>query len=276
MSQSSGKKIVIAFVVLLIMALAGVLVYYLARDHFAPAAPSPEPPPAEAQDAGPPDQAMATPPAESPPATPETVRPDDGSIREQAGKLSDDPEFARWLGTEHMLGKFVAVVELISRGESPGKLLHFMEPEGKFAVIERGDEEFLDPRSYRRYDLAAQVFASLDARKCAGLIEALSPHLEAKYREMAKPEDTFRAALTRAMIELLKVPAVEREIPLQRIAVTLKIAIPELEAMSAAQKHLFRMGPVNITKVQAKLREIGRHLGLSAELDPVRPIEIAP
>lgn len=272
--MSWEKRVMVAFVVLVFMALVGVLVYYLVRDRLVDQADSPVPPPEAASDAGTVDATGEQPPEATQPKTPGALSPDDDSIRKMVTKFSKNQEVARWLGTEHLLGKFVAVIELISRGESPGKLLHFMEPEGKFAVIERGEEEFLDPSSYRRYNLVAKAFASLDAQKCAALIQGLSPHLEAKYREMAKPGENFRTALTRAMVELLRVPAVEQEIPLERISVTLKIAIPELEAMSAAQKHLFRMGPVNIIRIQTKLLEIGRALGLSAELDSIRPITL--
>jgi len=55
---------------------------------------------------------------------------------------------------------------------------------------------------------------------------------------------------------------VEADIELAREEVNLKFADTELEGMSAAQKHLFRMGPDNIRRVQAKLEKLRATLGL--------------
>jgi hypothetical protein len=78
------------------------------------------------------------------------------------------------------------------------------------------------------------------------------------------------------MAGLLAVPAIEGDIALERIEVNCKLADPQLEAMSEAQKHLFRMGPENIYKVHAKLRELGRALGIARTLENVRPIAPTP
>jgi hypothetical protein len=42
-----------------------------------------------------------------------------------------------------------------------------------------------------------------------------------------------------------------------------QFADPELEARSASEKHLLRMGPENMRKVQVKLSELAGALGLS-------------
>jgi hypothetical protein len=40
---------------------------------------------------------------------------------------------------------------------------------------------------------------------------------------------------------------------------------PDLENLTAAQKHLLRMGPENIRVIQAKLREIAQALGFEIQ-----------
>ncbi len=79
---------------------------------------------------------------------------------------------------------------------------------------------------------------------------------------MGYPEEDFDKTLTVAIVELLKVPVVEGEILLEATVASYKMADPELENLSEAQKHLIRMGPENVRKIQAKLRKIGLALGI--------------
>jgi hypothetical protein len=43
---------------------------------------------------------------------------------------------------------------------------------------------------------------------------------------------------------------------------------PELESLSQAQKHLLRMGPENILRIQSKLRELAKALGIASSKLP--------
>ncbi|MEJ2700374.1 MAG: DUF3014 domain-containing protein, partial [Desulfuromonadales bacterium] len=59
---------------------------------------------------------------------------------------------------------------------------------------------------------------------------------------------------------LLAAPEVQGPIRVVRPSVRYKFADPDLEALSAGQKILIRMGPDNAAKVKAKLREIRQEL----------------
>ena len=264
--KPASRTRVIAFLAFLVV--VGVVVSALLYLKGAPEEPAVQP---AGQEAASPEtiEALPTlppPEAEERPSEKSALKPTDAQVREWAGSLSKNAEYLRWVAIKHLLGKFVAVVENISTGQSPAKLLSFMEPEGRFAVFEKKEKEFVDPKGYRRYDRLVGAFVSINTSRCARLLHKLDPWLNRKYRELGNPELDFRGALQKAMAEMLRVPIVEGDIPLQRISVNLKIGIAELEAMSDAQKHLFRMGPVNIRKVQDKLRELGRALDMSGEL----------
>jgi hypothetical protein len=66
------------------------------------------------------------------------------------------------------------------------------------------------------------------------------------------------------MVELLRTPVVKGDILLEEEegVVTYQMADYSLENLSEAQKHLLRMGPENIRKIQGKLREMARALGV--------------
>jgi hypothetical protein len=262
--------------VLVIAVLAGIGAYLLlSRDRPDPA-PPPEAPPAPVPDpqAAPPPAPEPTPAPAAAPAAPQPPL-DEQRIRELAGALSDSTEWSRWLARPHLLGKLVAAVETVASGGSPRKVLPFLAPEGRFATIERGGREIIDPAGYQRYDPLAAALTSLDTEGLAALYRRLEPRLDERYRELGRPGQRFRDALGRAMAELLAVPAVEAEVPLERIEVTLEIDVPQLEAMSEAQKHLFRMGPDNVRRIQAKLRQIAAALGLQPAIADVEPIRCA-
>jgi hypothetical protein len=206
----------------------------------------------------PPAAADAPPP---PPAEPAT-EPTDEQIRASAAQCLGSPLLARLLESQGLAGKAVAAVDLVARGESPRKFLSALEPEGKFRTQQRDEREYLDPASYERYTPLTDAVEAMDPQACARLYRQLEPWLEKKYREIGEPGRTFRAALADAIDELLKVPAFDGDIPLSTTAVNMKMDIPELEALSDAQKHLLRMGPKNIRRIQEALRKLATALGL--------------
>ena len=58
----------------------------------------------------------------------------------------------------------------------------------------------------------------------------------------------------RAIDELLSVPVIEGDVMFEEKTQILCYGDAELEAMSQAQKHLFRMGPQNVRTIQTKLQ----------------------
>ena len=264
--------------VLVTAVLAGIGAYLLlSRGRPASDPPSAAQPSLAAQPTEPAPPVAEPEPEPAPAAAPATPQPplDEERIRELAGALSGSAEWSRWLARPHLLGKLVAAVETVASGNSPRKVLPFLAPEGGFAVVERGDREVIDPAGYKRYDPLVAAFTSLDTEALAALYRRLEPRLDRRYRELGRPGKRFRDALGQAMAELLAVPAVEATVPLERIEVTLKIDEPRLEAMSQAQKHLFRMGPDNVRRIQAKLRQIAAALGLQSAIADVESIRCA-
>ena len=259
--EESAKVKLISLAVVLLVAGAGAWVYMFTQVE----EEAPKPVPVvdgkpQVEQVVPAAMPAPTPVVPNPVVVPAEGRPDDARIRELSVGLSAEPEWVHWLATEHLLDKFVAAVENVANGQSPRKLLPFLAPEGRFLVFEREGKEYLDPKGYARYDRLA--LASLDAAAAARVMAKLMPWLEKGYTEMGRPERRFKQALSEAVQQLLDVPINEGDIELAREEVNLKFVDTELEGMSAAQKHLFRMGPDNIRKVQAKLEKLRATLGL--------------
>ena len=150
-------------------------------------------------------------------------------------------------------------------GESPREQLLFLAPEERFRVVQQEGRLVADPRSHARYDLAAGVFASLNVPVMVRAYRLLQPLFEEAFADLGLSEESFEETLGRAVRELLRTPRVEGAVELQRVGKFYGYSDQELEGRSPAQRHLLRMGPPNALRIQGKLREIQRGLGLAED-----------
>jgi len=187
----------------------------------------------------------------------------DPTVRDLAAELSTNPTFALWIKSKGLVRKFVAAVDNIANGQSPSPQADFFVPAGKFKTIVRNGQTYLDPSSFERYNIVADVFDSLSTSGCARLYAGSRMLLQQAYRELGYPREDFHKTLFRAVVEILKTPLVEEPIPLEMRVASYAMADPKLEELSPAQKHLLRMGPENVQLIQAKLREVAMAIGFS-------------
>lgn len=212
-------------------------------------------------------------PVEERPPVPLDVKLDesDGVIRNLLASLSTNPTLAEWLKNDDLIRRFVAAVDNIAHGQSPRSHLSFFKPKGDFTVKEEEGSFSIDPRGYRRYDVVADVFGSLDVNGLSELYPRLMPVFQQAYRELGYPEEDFHNTLIAAMTELLEVPVVNRDVVLMKDDVQgYNFADPQLESLSQAQKHLLRMGPNNIRKIQSQLRALASALKIPQDRLPAK------
>ncbi len=204
------------------------------------------------------------------PPLPEGVTLDgsDGPVRVVVGVLSANPVWVKWLASEDLVRRFVASVDNVAHGRSPRSHLDFARPTGRFSVLKRGRVLVADPKSFHRYDLATEIFTSLDIPGTVAAFKELEPLMDQAYAEIGKPGTTFRETLWKAIAELLAAPVVPAGVPLEEKVVTYRYADPRLEELSDAQRHLLRMGPRNVQRIQARLRELARALGMPEAMIP--------
>ena len=249
------NKVIIAgasFLILLAVIVVVYLVFFRGGDEPVPEAV----PPVE-------QSGEAAEPEAAPEETPEDVDlievelgESDGLVRELVGALSANPDLARWLMSENLIRRFVAAVDNIANGLSPRAHMDFLRIPDEFSAIEEDGALIVDPRSYRRYNAVVEVLDSVEAEGAVGLYRRMTPVIQAAYADLGYPETSFHVTLLRAIDELLEVPVVEGDIILEEKLRSYALADPGLEEMSQAQKHLFRMGPRNVERVQNKLRAL--------------------
>jgi hypothetical protein len=203
-----------------------------------------------------------------PPVTLPNLDQSDDVLRAKAKALSSDPKLADWLKLTNIIRRISAAVDSVADGRSPRASLKFLAPQKEFSVQKKGEKFYINPKSYTRYNLTADVFQSLDAEGTVRVFKEFKPLFQDAYRELGYKDRDFQDTLVRAIQELLRVPVVEGDVLLgekeEKVVSVLAVAMAdeELEDLSDAQKHLLRMGPKNTAKIQGKLREIAQAFGV--------------
>ena len=170
---------------------ASVFVYYwIVRgvpDEVPP--PAPPGPSAGAAEAEPPAAAART---DLPP-----LEESDDFLRPLVAQLSEHPELASWLVPDRLVERFVAAVDNVGRGRSPRSHLRFLDPARGFAVAEDGGRLTIDPASYARYDVVAEVFTSLDTAAGVRLYRELDGDFERMAARLLEDPDDGAARKVR-------------------------------------------------------------------------------
>lgn len=254
------KKVIWGSIILAIIAVIALIIYFF----FIKTDAQPPPPPAPAL-------ALETDARETAPSVEEVpvktgsdnplfldikLNESDETLRKVMVDCSPRRNFKGWLSNKDLIRRFVAVVDNVAGGESPAPHLAFLVPPGKFRIIAKEDNIYIDPASYRRYDSPADIFVSLNTQKLVEIYRQVKPLAGEAYKELGYPEKNFTDTLFQAFSVLLNTPVPEGDILLVEKVTSYAFSDPGLENLSEPQKHLIRMGPKNAVKVQEKLREI--------------------
>jgi hypothetical protein len=257
----------VALAALVVLAIGGAAFYFVNRE------PSPTSPAQAVQ------QQPTAPPLEDPKplgGEPEPVAlppldDSDDVVRTLAQMLSANPTFLAWLASDDLIRTFTLTVVKVADGDTPASNLPMMRPRAAFSVRQRGEDIYLDTRSYERYTPLTAAVTSIDPEAAARLYATLKPRIEDAHRELGF-NTPFDRTLERAIVRLLSTPVTDRPIPLQPGKATEYVYVdPELESLTRAQKHLLRLGPQNAGAVQASLRNIAVALDIPPERLPPVP-----
>ena len=122
----------------------------------------------------------------------------------------------------------------------------------------------MDPRSYQRYDAAADAIVGLDPVRLARLYATLKPRIEEAYRDLGFTNRSFDTSLQAVIVTLVRTP-VPGDAPTVRRNGNRYVYVDEsFERLSSAQKQFLRMGPRNVRQVDLWLRRLADALGVPA------------
>lgn len=183
---------------------------------------------------------------------------DDSDLRasEEIVALVGPPAFGDLFLAQDLARRFVATVDNLPRRVLPVAQRPLRGAAGVFLATGEEGAPAIDAANYARYEAYVRLATLLDARAAAAAYQRLYPLLQQAYEELGYPGRYFNDRLIEAIDDLLAAPELDGAVPLKRPNVLYEFADPELEARSAGQKILVRMGPSNARRVKAKLIEI--------------------
>jgi len=270
MSRNPQPNRTIWWLALAVAALAlavGAYYYYFVSTHMAEPAPlAPSAAPSETAPATPPPATPApaiSHPVEAPTAPPgeivaplPSLRDSDTAAREALIGLLGAKSFAEFFYANKVILRIVATVDNLPRKSAPARMMPVKPVAGRFATAGSGDEAVIGRENAARYAPYVRIAQAIDARKLVAVYSRFYPLFQGAYRQLGYPNGYFNDRLVETIDDLLAAPELKGPIKLAQPKVLYEYADPDLEARSAGQKIMMRIGSDNEAKIKAKLREI--------------------
>ena len=180
----------------------------------------------------------------------------DPTILDAIRPLFGPQALERFFNLDDLVRRIVATVDNLPR-ESVAMRLNPVKPAGGLPVTQTRDgTQILSPENSKRYAAHVRAMELVDAKQLASIYFHFYPLFQQAYVELGYPTGHFNDRLVDVIDHLLATPEVKGPIVLTTPKVMHEFADPELEARSAGQKILIRMGAENAARVKAKLREL--------------------
>jgi len=160
-----------------------------------------------------------------------------------------------YLVRDQVISRVVAMIDSLTSRQIPVQVNPVKAADGIFIVETQGDRIIMSAENFARYDGYVALIQNLDTKELMKVYRRHYPLFQAAWRQNGG-EGTFRKRLIEVIDNLLETPEVPGPVYLTKPEAFYLFEAPELEAMSAGQKILVRMGSANASVVKDKLREI--------------------
>lgn len=246
-----------------------------------PAPPAASAPPPQDRPADIPRAAVATGPQNlvDALAAPEAALPPlndaDSRVTAALDDLVGKKSVGAFLEPSGFVRRFVATVDNLPRAQATSRLWPVQRAPKSFEVQGTGELKTIGADNASRYTPFVLFVESVDSARAAALYARLYPLFQQAYEELGYPNRYFNDRLVAVIDHLLQAPETEGAVPVkltevkgemaaERPWISYEFADPKLESLSAGQKMLVRMGPVNERRLKAKLKELRAQVATGA------------
>ena len=248
----------------IVAALTATLYYWLRseRHHAEPPAPvpsqvkTPPPPPAGPPSSGPQPLIRFPVPAATREAPLPALDQSDGVVKDRLSALTGPDVFQALFVPKDIIQRIVVTVDNLPRRRLPQRYLALTPVDGRFRVTGKEDAQVISDNNYRRYTPYVKLAEAVDTGRLVALYRYLYPLFQAAYRDLGFPHGNFNDRVIEVIDDMLDTPAVHGPVRVVQPGVYYKFTDPALEARSAGQKILLRMGPENAARIKARLRAL--------------------
>ena len=257
-----GKKLIVLLGIVVALGLG--VVYWL----YQPEAPAPEPvvvapplpPPAAVTPPPLPVERFPIPAAEPAAAPPLDIEQSDPLYRQALAKLFGEKSLTSYFYSDRMIRRFVATIDNLPRRLPLAKMMPVKPVAGSFLVDRQDGGLSIAPANDERYVGYLQMMVAADPQRLVDLYVSFYPVFQKAYRELGYPDGFFNDRLIEAIDNLLATPDVAPPIALEQPKVLYTYADKSLEARSAGQRIMLRMGADNRATAVKALTAIRKEL----------------
>lgn len=262
--RSTRRNVVWLLVIIVALIVAGVLVW---RSTHAPEVVSAPPQAAAPQPATPaPDTTAPKYPIEAastaPPAPAETlpaVADSDAALQDAMAAVFNGVPLDRIFHMQAIVPRFVATIDNLPRQTVALSKMPVKPIGGSVETTTTTDgHTLLRADNAERYTPYLRLMEQASTQKLVQTYVHFYPLFQKAYQDLGYPKGYFNDRLIEVIDHLLAAPDVPAPIALTQPKVLFEFADPSLEQLSAGQKMMIRIGPVNESRVKAKLADI-RH-----------------
>jgi hypothetical protein len=188
----------------------------------------------------------------------------DSALRAALTGLVGQTAFDNLFAPKEIVKRLVVTVDNLPRGKVSQNQLPVKKAPGKFLVKTDGTTLTIDPANSARYRPYIEVLDTADPHKIAAVYARFYPLFQQAYKELGYPDAYFNDRVIAALDDLLAAPEPSAPVQLLEPHLMYQFADPAMEALSAGQKTMIRMGPANEAHVKVKLRELRAELSKGA------------
>jgi hypothetical protein len=261
--ESFRKKVIWGSGAVVALALVGAVYYYKNYGAVppAPVTPAPVHSPAPSREEPAAEPAVRNPVPEAADAKPlPPLKDSDRDVRSALSDVLGAKTVTEFLVPENIVRHAVVTIDNLPRKKVAVELRPVKPTPGATAVATQGDVTTLGAANFERYAPFVKVVQNTDVGTLTSVYFRLYPLFQQAYEDLGYPGQYFNDRLVEVIDDLLRTPDVAGPIEVRQPKVFYEYADPKLEALSAGEKLLLRMGPSNEAVIKAKLRELRRSI----------------
>ena len=268
--DSFWQRTVLYSVIAAVVVIGGGVFYYfkfMKAEKPAPVATAPSRPPPEEAPPEPEHHPVPPPAADTTPLPP--LNESDPAITGALSQFFGKKSIEELLVPEQVVRNIVVTIDNLPRKKVAEQRRPLKATAGEAITVTNGERITLSPENSARYAAVMKLIKNTDTKDLGALYIRFYPLFQQSYEDLGYPGQYFNDRLVEVIDHLLKTPTLRGPIPLKQGRVFYEFADPDLEARSAGQKLLLRMGNENAEVIKNKLREL--RVVITTSQDPPSP-----
>jgi len=185
----------------------------------------------------------------------------DTEVTQALADIAGSARLADYLVVDQLISRAVASIDSLTSRQVPVHISPVRPAGDKFIVETDGEKLVLSPENFARYDGYIALLREMDSEALVAFYRRYYSLFQQAW-EQNGGEGSFNDRLAEVIDNLLQTPEPSEPVYLVKPEAVYLYEDPELEALTAGQKVLVRMGSANAAVVKEKLKAFKAEMGL--------------